>query len=167
MPTILRTLILAGFAVAVAAALPSTGSFAAGSSSGGSSSSSSSSTSSGGNDYNDAVSMIDDKDYGGAIPLLKKVVAMEPTNADALNYLGYAHRMLGKQSEALSYYEQALALQPLHVGANEYLGELYLEMKQLPKAEERLAVLEQACGDCDEYVELKEKIDDYKAKQQS
>ena len=167
MPTILRTLILAGFAVAVAAALPSTGSFAAGSSSGGSSSSSSSSTSSGGNDYNDAVSMIDDKDYGGAIPLLKKVVAMEPTNADALNYLGYAHRMLGKQTEALSYYEQALALQPLHVGANEYLGELYLEMKQLPKAEERLAVLEQACGDCDEYVELKEKIDDYKAKQQS
>ncbi len=167
MPTILRTLILVGFAVAVAAALSSTGSFAAGSSSGSSSSSSSSSTSSGGNDYNDAVTMIDDKDYGGAIPLLKKVVAMEPTNADALNYLGYAHRMLGKQTEALSYYEQALALQPQHVGANEYLGELYLEMKQLPKAEERLAVLEQACGDCKEYVELKEKIDDYKAKQQS
>ena len=167
MPTILRTLILAGFAVAVAAALPSIGSFAAGSSSGSSSSSSSSSTSSGGNDYNNAVTMIDDKDYGGAIPLLKKVVAMEPTNADALNYLGYAHRMLGKQTEALSYYEQALTLQPKHVGANEYLGELYLEMKQLPKAEERLAVLEQACGDCKEYVELKEKIDDYKAKQQS
>jgi tetratricopeptide (TPR) repeat protein len=167
MPTILRTLILVGFAVAVVAALPSTGSLAAGSSSGSSSSSSSSSASSGGNDYNNAVTMIDDKDYGGAIPLLKKVVAMEPTNADALNYLGYAHRMLGKQTEALSYYEQALALQPQHVGANEYLGELYLEMKQLPKAEERLAVLEQACGDCKEYVELKEKIDDYKAKQQS
>jgi Flp pilus assembly protein TadD len=167
MSSVLRYLSILGLVAAVAA-LPATAGFAAGTGSSSSSSSSSASSSSGsGDEYNKAVNDIDNKDYASAIPLLKKVVAMEPTNADALNYLGYAHRMLGKQTEALSYYEQALALQPKHVGANEYLGELYLEMKLLPKAEERLAVLEQACGNCNEYQELKEKIDDYKAKQQS
>ena len=165
MSRVQRYLTIAGFFAVLAVALPATIVFAAGTSSSSTSSSSSSSSSS--SDYDQAVNAIDDKDYASAIPLLKKVVAMDPSNADALNYLGYAHRMLGKQSEALSYYEQALSLQPQHIGANEYLGELYLEMKMLPQAEERLAVLEQACGDCDEYQELKEKIDDYKAKQQS
>jgi len=166
MPRVQRYLTIAGFLALVAVALPATIALAAGTSSS-STSSSSSSSSSGAGDYDQAVNDINDKDYASAIPLLKKVVAMDPSNADALNYLGYAHRMLGKQSEALSYYEQALSLQPQHIGANEYLGELYLEMKMLPQAEERLAVLEQACGDCDEFQELKEKIDDYKAKQQS
>jgi tetratricopeptide (TPR) repeat protein len=92
---------------------------------------------------------------------------MEPSNADAYNYLGYANRKLGKHSEALMYYQKALSLEPEHLGANEYLGELYLEMKQLPQAEERLAVLQNACGDCEEYEDLKAEIEEYKAKQQS
>jgi hypothetical protein len=37
-------------------------------------------------------------------------------------------------------------LQPKHLDANEYLGELYVELGQLDKAHERLAVLEAACG---------------------
>ena len=41
---------------------------------------------------------------------------------------------------ALNYYNQALAMEPRHRGGNEYLGELYLEMKQPEKANERLAV---------------------------
>jgi len=37
-------------------------------------------------------------------------------------------------------------------------------MKDVKKAEERLAVLQQACGGtCEEYQELKEKIDQFKA----
>ena len=67
--------------------------------------------------------------------------------------------------EALEYYEKALKLKPNHVGANEYLGELYLEMKNLPKAEERLAVLAKACNGCEEQKELEEKIADFKAEQ--
>jgi tetratricopeptide (TPR) repeat protein len=158
---------IAGLLVALAAALPSGNGFAAGSGSGSSSGSSSSSSSPSANDYDDAVDLIDDEEYSDAIPLLQKVVAMEPSNADAYNYLGYANRKLGKHSEALMYYQKALSLEPEHLGANEYLGELYLEMKQLPQAEERLAVLQNACGDCEEYEDLKAEIEEYKAKQQS
>jgi len=86
------------------------------------------------------------------------VLARQPDNPDVLNLMGFAKRKLGDQSAALDYYDRALALQPNHIGANEYLGELYLEMKDLAKAKERLAVLQQACGDCEEYNELKDKI---------
>jgi hypothetical protein len=37
---------------------------------------------------------------------------------------------------------------PKHLGANEYLGELYVELGQMDKAKERLAVLAAACGNC-------------------
>jgi hypothetical protein len=62
----------------------------------------------------------------------------------------------------MTYYTKALNKEPNHLGANEYMGELYLEMNDLPKAEERLAVLKSACGDCDEYDDLEDEIDDYK-----
>lgn len=109
---------------------------------------------------------IQDKNYRGAIDLLEDVVSAQPKNADALNLLGYSHRKLGNKDKALGYYTQALEIDPKHKGANEYLGELYLMMKDLPKAEERLAVLGSACAmKCDEYAELKAAIDAFKAKQ--
>jgi len=105
--------------------------------------------------------------YDAAIPLLQKVVTASPRNPDALNYLGFSYRKTGNAGQALVYYQKALDLQPKHIGANEYMGELYLEMKNLPKAEERLAVLKQACINCEEYTELKEKIDQYRKTAQS
>ena len=71
--------------------------------------------------------------------LAVKALDKDPGNADALNLMGYSYRKLGEFDEAMEYYEDALKLQPDHIGANEYMGELYLEMKNLPKAEERLA----------------------------
>jgi len=97
--------------------------------------------------------------YYLAVSDLQQVLKRQPKNADVLNLMGFSNRKLGKQDEALSYYKQALALQPHHIGANEYLGELYLEMKQPAKAQEQLAALHDACGSCEEYNELKEKID--------
>ena len=105
--------------------------------------------------------------YADAIPLLKKALKANPKNADALNYLGYSHRKLGHTDQALRYYQQALAISPKHRGANEYLGELYLELKQLDKAEERLKVLSTACNACEEFVELKEKVEAFKNEQSS
>lgn len=105
--------------------------------------------------------------YEDAIPLLEKALKADSKNADALNYLGYSHRKLGHTDEALAYYQQALAIDPKHRGANEYLGELYLELKQLDKAEERLSVLSTACNACEEYVELKEKVEAFKSGQPS
>ena len=115
--------------------------------------------------YGQAVKLVKAGNYAGAVPLLETAVASDPTNADAFNYLGYSHRQLGDQAQALSNYQMALSLEPKHLGANEYLGELYLLMGDLAKAEERLAVLDKACFfGCEEYSELKEAIADYKTK---
>jgi len=104
--------------------------------------------------YKQAKSLIDDDKYSEAIPILQKLIKDKGAYADALNLLGYSYRKSGDATTALDYYNQALAMEPKHLGANEYLGELYLEMKQPDKAKERLAVLKAACGDCDEYEEL-------------
>lgn len=133
------------------------------SSSGGSSGSSNSSTTASAL-YAKAKAKVDAEDYRGAMPILEKIVAKDPRNADALNLMGYCSRKLGDADEGLEYYQKALKINPNHVGANEYLGELYLELRDLPKAEERLKVLAKACNGCEEQRELEEAIADYKAK---
>jgi len=115
------------------------------------------------NDYQDAQSAITRADYRTAADLLQKVLSRQPDNPDVLNLMGFSERKLGESSTAMQYYKKALDLQPNHIGANEYLGELYLELKQPQMAEQRLAVLHQVCGSCDEYNELKEKIEKFKA----
>lgn len=119
-------------------------------------------------DYAAALQNVEAERFGDAVPLLQKVVAKEPENADAYNYLGFSLRKQEKLDEAMAAYQKALAIEPEHRGANEYLGELYLQLGDLPKAEERLEVLDSACFfGCSEYRELKEAIASYKAKQSS
>ena len=111
-----------------------------------------------------AKAMVTAGDYAGAVTILEKIVAKDPANADAFNLLGFSNRKLGNMDKALGYYNSALALNPNHVGANEYLGELYLEMKNLPKAQERLDVLTTTCSKCSETADLAKLIADFKAK---
>jgi Flp pilus assembly protein TadD len=108
--------------------------------------------------YKQAKELIDDEEYADAIPLLQKLIKDKGAYADALNLLGYSYRKSGDAKTALDYYNQALAMEPEHLGANEYLGELYLEMKMPAEAKERLAVLKKACGSCEEAKELESKI---------
>lgn len=151
------TLALAVLAMLTLAAGPG---FAAGSNS----DSSSSSASSGDPTWTEAKNAIASKDYAAALPLLQQVVAKDPSNADAFNYLGYINGRNGKPDEAIAYYMKALALKPDHRGANEYLGELYLKLGKLDKAKERLAVLDTACFfGCAEYDMLKQAVADYEA----
>jgi predicted Zn-dependent protease len=164
-----RVLVTCALALAVGVALPHAAGFAA--NSGGSSSGSSSSTTTTTTTtstsvsamYTQASAKVDATDYRGAMTILDKIIAKDPHNPDALNLMGFCDRKLGNTDEALEYYNKALAIKPNHVGANEYLGELYLELKDLPKAEERLKVLAKACNGCEEQQELKEKIEKYKA----
>jgi len=114
-------------------------------------------------DYQKAQTAIAGADYKTAADLLQKVLTRQPENPDVLNLMGFSERKMGEASTALMYYKKALDLQPTHIGANEYLGELYLELKQPDMAEQRLAVLQQVCGSCEEYTELKEKIEKFKA----
>jgi tetratricopeptide (TPR) repeat protein len=115
-------------------------------------------------DFGKAEYLIKAERYDEAIPLLQKVVAKNPNDADAWNYLGFCSRKLGKTKEALDYYTKALAIDPNHKGAHEYLGELYLLMKDPAKAQEQLTVLQGLCkGGCEEVEDLQQAIADYKA----
>ncbi len=116
-------------------------------------------------DYAAAREAIKEMRYPEAIGLLKKIVSQSPQSADALNYLAYSYRKLGEFKLALEWYQKALAVNPDHRGANEYLGELYLQMGDLAKAEERLAKLDGLCTfGCEEFDDLKKAIAAYKAK---
>ncbi len=118
--------------------------------------------------YKDAVKLINNEQYSEAISKLLLLNATQPGDPDVLNYLGYAHRQLDKNELALEYYMQALAAKPKHKGANEYLGELYLKMGELEKAEAQLEKLDDICTfGCSEYRELKAKIAEYKEANQS
>lgn len=112
----------------------------------------------------DAVRLlVDAQEYDQALPALRQLDQQSPDNPDVLNLIGFSLRKTGRTEEALDYYTRALALNPRHRGANEYLGELYLETQRPEKAKERLAVLRQACGDCEESRDLQAKIDRYAA----
>jgi hypothetical protein len=76
----------------------------------------------------------------------------KPLQADTLNYLGFTTRKLGDYENGEKYY-----LLGLHVGINEYLGELYVATNRLDLAKVRLKILE-SCS-CEEYTELKEIIE--------
>ncbi len=68
-------------------------------------------------DFGVGKSAIDSKDWAVAVRSFRKVVADNPKNADAYNYLGYASRWMGKYDDAFAAYGQALALDPAHKGA--------------------------------------------------
>ena len=115
-------------------------------------------------DYEIAVAAVKAGNYARALPLLRKVVKAEPRNADAWNYMGFSHRKQQRFDAALAAYRKALAIDPNHRGANEYLGELYLQTGQLAKARERLAKLDSACFfGCEEFDDLKAAIASYEA----
>jgi predicted Zn-dependent protease len=114
-------------------------------------------------DLDSARALVDAQKFDEALPALQKLDQESPNNPDILNLIGFSLRKTGKMSEALDYYNRALALNPQHRGANEYLGELYLETKQPEKAKERLEVLHQACGDCEEFEDLQKEINQYAA----
>jgi tetratricopeptide (TPR) repeat protein len=114
--------------------------------------------------FTEGKKAIDAKDWAKAIPLFEQVVAKDAQNADAFNWLGYAYRNQGNYDQSFAHYTKALAIQPSHRGAHEYVGEAYLKVNNLQKAEEHLKRLDSICTfGCAEYTELKNKIAAYKA----
>jgi len=97
------------------------------------------------------------KRYTKAQKLLLKSNLEKPNKADTLNYLGFTTRKLGDYENGEKYYLQGLAIEPDHIGINEYLGELYVATNRLALAKERLKILENC--NCEEYTELKQIID--------
>ena len=117
-------------------------------------------------DYEKAVSLIKsakkydkkgksekaEKRYKKAFKLLLVSNKKKPNNPDILNYLGFTSRKLGEFEKGENYYLEGLAIEPNHVGINEYLGELYVATNRHNLAIERLEVLKNC--NCKEYNEL-------------
>ena len=102
------------------------------------------------------------KKYEKALKLLVKSNKKKPNKPDTLNYLGFTSRKLGDFENGEKYYLQGLAIDPKHIGINEYLGELYVATNRHNLAVERLGVLE-SCN-CEEYDQLKAVIAGEKSK---
>lgn len=109
---------------------------------------------------------IDAQDWPAAVEALKKCLAVDPGNADAHNWMGFAYRKQGKFDAAFAEYEEALRIDPGHKGAHEYIGEAYLMTDQPAKADAHLAELTRLCTPipCEEHKELKRAIDEYRKK---
>ncbi len=104
------------------------------------------------------------KQWASAVEELRRV--NDTGSADWNNLMGYSLRK-GKSPDlagAERHYSDALRIDPKHLGALEYSGELYLMKGELATAEQRLATLGAACqSNCAEYRELKKAIERYKA----
>ncbi|MGD9979960.1 MAG: tetratricopeptide repeat protein [Hyphomonadaceae bacterium] len=96
--------------------------------------------------YAEAVGFINQERFIEAFAALERTQAAVGPHADVLNYMGFTSRKLGRLDAALGYYREALRLDPNHLGATEYLGELYIQMGQLDRARTQLARLDQLCA---------------------
>ena len=94
--------------------------------------------------------------YEKALKLLIKSNKQKPNNPDTLNYLGFTTRKLGDYENGEKFYLEGLAIEPNHIGINEYLGELYVATNRIDLAKERLKILENC--NCEEYDQLNEII---------
>ena len=107
------------------------------------------------------------QDWKGAEELLAKAIARSPQNADYHNLYAYSLRKQPSPNMDLVFrhYNEALRINPKHLGALEYLGEAYLMQSNVAKAKEHLALLDRTCGRCDEFFMLRKAIADFEAGQ--
>lgn len=106
--------------------------------------------------YLQAFGLINEGRYEDALWSLRDAASALGPHPDVLTYQGFANRKLHNYDVAISYYAAALALAPDHRGANEYLGEYYVETGQTAKAKQQLVKLEGICKfGCEEAEELR------------
>lgn len=98
------------------------------------------------------------KSYEAALTELRDL-AEDNQQADVYNLLGFTLRKVGDLKTSLTYYAKALDLRPEYKAAREYLGELYVEMGDMAKAKDQLAVLGKLCpSGCEEREDLEKAI---------
>ena len=95
--------------------------------------------------YVQAVRLINEGRYQDALTALREASAVFGPHPDVLTYTGYTYRKLHQYDQAESYYRQALAIAPNHVGATEYYGELMVVRGDMAGAKHMLARLEDIC----------------------
>ena len=99
-------------------------------------------------------------DYAGALEFLN--AGTDKKDVRFLTMIGYSTRKLGKVDEGMGFYLQALAIDPNSVTTREYLGEAYLQKKDLPDAKAQLIEIQSRCGTtCESFTELNDQIAKY------
>ena len=115
------------------------------------------------NGLNLVQSLVYGKKYKKAENKLISLEVKFPQNADIQNYLGFVSRKTDKLGKSAAYYKKALQINPMHKGALEYQGELFLQYKNVKKAKANLKLLERICGvNCEEYKDLKKAVENFK-----
>jgi tetratricopeptide (TPR) repeat protein len=114
-------------------------------------------------DLASARALIEKKDWSGAVAALERARHQDRRNADVHNLLGYSLRHLGRLDAAFESYEQALLINPRHLGAHEYIGEAYLLARKPDMARRHLNELRALCGEtCEQTQDLAKAIAAYK-----
>lgn len=97
--------------------------------------------------------------FADAIAELDKMVAFGADHADIYNLLGFSHRKTGDLAKAALNYDKALKLDPDHISALEYQGEMFVMTRELDRARKNLARLVQLCpAGCEERDDLQQAI---------
>lgn len=115
--------------------------------------------------FTQARQAIELKNYDLAIQVLTQ--APNKQSADWHNLMGFSLRLKTPPQLLMAerHYQAALEKNPMHLGALEYYGELFLLKNDLPGAEALLRRLEKACtSGCEELSDLQKSIAEFKAK---
>ncbi len=114
-------------------------------------------------DYAAGKKAVETKNWTDAVRLFKRAELRHPDHADLQNSLGFSYRNLKQFELALTHYKRAIAIDPRHRGAHEYIGEAYLMMGNLADAEKHLAALKAICLlPCEELTDLERAIAQYR-----
>jgi tetratricopeptide (TPR) repeat protein len=106
------------------------------------------------------------KDWTRAISHLQTAAKDDAGNADVHNLLAYSYRKQAKPDlpRAFDHYKKALAINPKHLGAHEYIGEAYLMDKKPLEAQKHLDEIEKICGNrsCEAFEDLAKALATYR-----
>jgi Flp pilus assembly protein TadD len=104
--------------------------------------------------YEEAKAMVDEGNFVAALPNLIALTKADAKNADAWNLLGFTYRKLGQLDDSDAAYLTVLSINPDHLGALEYQGELFITTGKLDQAKANLAKLQALCGTCEQAQDL-------------
>lgn len=110
-------------------------------------------------EYGMARAAVDREDWPAAESTLRLLVGAAPDVAEVWSLYGLSLRKQGRLDAADRAYAEALALDPDHLGAIEYLGELRLQQGRPDEAKALLARLIRLCPSfCEERMDLEAAI---------
>jgi Flp pilus assembly protein TadD len=116
-------------------------------------------------DYAAGLKAVKARDFATALPRFVSALKRFPDAANLHNELGYTYRNLGQFPKAFQHYERALAIDPRHRSAHEYIGEAYLMVGDVAGAQKHLEALRSLCTlPCEEMRDLQAAIDAHRRK---